>query len=134
MSKQIFVNLPVADLDRAKDFYTGLGYRLDPMFSDENAASFKISDEIYVMLLVHDFFKGVTDQAVADTATHREVINALSADSRAEVDALLDSALAAGATEPRQAQEEGPMYGRSFLDPDGHLWEVVYMDMEALEG
>ncbi|WP_017592669.1 VOC family protein [Nocardiopsis potens] len=134
MSKQIFVNLPVADLDRAKDFYTGLGYRIDPMFSDENAAAIVISDEISVMLLVHDFFKQFTDQAVADTAVHREVINALSADSRAEVDALLDRALTAGATEPRPAQEEGPMYGRSFLDPDGHLWEVVHMDMSALEG
>src|SRR5690606_3326168 len=130
----LFVNLAVPELDLAKDLHTGLGYRHDPMLSDESAASFRIRAEIYVMLQAHGFGKGFTVQAVAGRAAHREVINALCPDSRAEVEALRDSALAAGATEPRQAQEEGPMYGRSFLDPDGHLWEVVYMDMEALEG
>ncbi|MDA2803735.1 VOC family protein [Nocardiopsis suaedae] len=131
-NRKVFINLPVADLDRAKTFYTDLGFSINPQFSDENAACVVVSDEIYVMILLPEFFGQFTDQPVTDTATSREVIVALSADSSMEVDALTERAQAAGGTVTREPTADGPMYGSAFLDPDGHLWELMYMDMSQM--
>ncbi|KON72095.1 hypothetical protein M768_16680 [Cellulosimicrobium cellulans F16] len=135
MSTQIFVNLPVKDLDASKAFYTALGYSVNEQFTDENASSIVISDTIYVMLLTEEFAKQFTNKSVADATATTEVINALSVDSRAEVDRLADAAFAAGATPVKDPQEEGGfMYSRSFADLDGHQWEVLFMDPTAFEG
>ncbi|MCB7135346.1 VOC family protein [Cellulosimicrobium marinum] len=135
MSTQIFVNLPVKDLDASKAFYTALGYAVNEEFTDENASSIVVSDAIYVMLLSEEFATQFTNKAIADATVTTEVINALSVDSRAEVDRLADAAFAAGATPVKDPQEEGGfMYSRSFADPDGHQWEVLHMDPGALGG
>ncbi|UED87066.1 VOC family protein [Streptomyces profundus] len=132
MSTMVFVNLPVADLERSKEFFTKLGYSFNPQFSDENAACLVISDTIYAMLLVKPFFKTFTKKEIADATTHTEVIVALSADSREAVDELVDRALAAGGQQTMDPMSEGPMYGRSFQDLDGHQWEVIWMDPSAV--
>ncbi|MDT0266283.1 VOC family protein [Streptomyces sp. DSM 44915] len=134
MSTMIFVNLPVKDLERSRKFFTELGYSFNPQFSDENAACLVISDTIFAMLLVEDFFKTFTKKRIADTDTHQEVLIALSVDSREGVDELADRALAAGGTSAGEPMEEGPMYGRSFYDLDGHHWELTWMDPAALQG
>jgi predicted lactoylglutathione lyase len=131
MPTMIFVNLPVKDLQRSTAFYTALGYGTNPQFSDENATNVVVSDTIYLMLLVEPFFKTFTDKQVVDASTSVETIVALSADSREEVDALVDRALAAGGTAPRGPQYDGFMYQRSFTDPDGHLFEILWMDPDA---
>ncbi|WP_216209873.1 VOC family protein [Amycolatopsis aidingensis] len=133
MSTKIFVNLPVRDLDKSKEFFTKLGYSINEQFTDENASCVVISEDIYVMLLVESFFAGFTSKEVADATKTTEVTLALSADSRQGVDELVDKALAAGGQVVREPMDQGPMYGRSFYDLDGHLWEVVYMDPTALQ-
>ena len=132
MTTQIFVNLPVRDLDRSKAFFTALGYANNPQFTDENAACIVISDTIYVMLLVEPFFQGFTRKTICNARTHTEAILCLSAESRAGVDALADKAIAAGGSETLEAKDYGFMYQRSFQDPDGHQWEVVHMDDAAM--
>lgn len=132
MTTQIFVNLPVRDLDRSKAFFTALGYANNPQFTDENAACIVISDTIYVMLLVEPFFQGFTRKTICNARTHTEAILCLSAESRAGVDALAEKALAAGGSETLEAKDYGFMYQRSFQDPDGHQWEVVHMDDAAM--
>nr|WP_298120629.1 VOC family protein [uncultured Pseudoxanthomonas sp.] len=132
MSHQIFVNLPVRDLEASKAFFRALGYANNPQFTDENAACVVISDSIYVMLLVEPFFQGFTRKAICDSRTHTEMILCLSAESRAAVDSMVDTALAAGGSEPMEAKDYGFMYQRSFQDLDGHLWEVVHMDEGAM--
>ncbi|MDT0344164.1 VOC family protein [Streptomyces litchfieldiae] len=132
MSTKIFVNLPVKDLARSRDFFTKLGYSFNPEFTDENAACLVISDDIFAMLLVEPFFKTFTKKEIADTATSAETIIALSADSREQVDELVDRALASGGRPSMEPQDHGFMYGRSFQDPDGHEWEVMWMDMSAM--
>ena len=134
MSKQIFINLPVADLAKAKDFYTAIGHSINPKFSDDNAACVVISDAIYVMLLVNPFFQGFTAKAICDTATHIETLLALSAESRAEVEAIMERAHAAGGKEPTPARDHGFMFQRTFQDLDGHTWEIFYMDESAFPG
>ncbi len=131
MSTKIFVNLPVADLPDSRRFFSALGYSFNDTFSDDNAACLVISDDIFVMLLVRDFFTTFTTKQVADPATHTTAILCLSAESRAGVDELADKALAAGAAPSMPPMDQGPMYGRSFTDLDGHLWEVMWMDMTA---
>ncbi|WP_022887051.1 VOC family protein [Glaciibacter superstes] len=132
MSTMIFVNLPVADLQRSVDFWTALGYSFNPQFTDENATSLIIEeDHIYAMLLTRDYFKTFTKKEIADSSS-AEVIIALSADSREAVDKLADTALANGGSVASDPQEFGFMYGRSFLDPDGHQWEVSWMDMSQM--
>ncbi len=126
MDRMIFVNLPVADLDAATRFYTGLGFRLNERFTDENAACIVVSDTICVMLLVHRFFAQYTPAPVGDPHTATQVVNALSAGSRDEVDELVGRARAAGGREYRPAVSDGSMYTRSFTDPDGHAWEVMH--------
>jgi predicted lactoylglutathione lyase len=127
VSPQIFVNLPVHDLPSAKDFYTALGYAINPQFTNEDAACVVLSDTIYVMLLVHPFFRTFTSKDICNTATHTEAILCLSANDRAAVDALVARALQAGGKEPKPVQDLGFMYGRSFTDLDGHHWEVMTM-------
>jgi hypothetical protein len=133
MSRMIFVNLPVSDLARAVSFWTGLGMNFDPRFTDEDAACLVLSDSAYVMLLTERFFGTFTDKPVADTRTHAEAILALSAADRDEVDRLVDRALVSGGAPAGRTQDEGFVYTRSFEDPDGHLWEVLFLDPTALE-
>lgn len=134
MSTKIFVNLPVADLDRAMDFFTKVGFSFNPQFTDERAASMVISDDIFAMLLTEPFFATFTPKQIADASATTEAIIALSADSREECDRIADAAIAAGATETRPADDQGFMYGRAFGDLDGHLWEVMWMDPSAVQG
>jgi len=131
-NKQIFVNLPIKNLEKTKAFFAALGYTFDAKFTNANAACMVVSqDSIYVMLLVEEFFKTFTSKALADTAGSTEVLLCLSCDSRAEVDAMVAKAVAAGGTIPRAPQDHGFMYGHGFEDIDGHLWELVYMDPNA---
>ncbi|MCH6484864.1 VOC family protein [Pseudoxanthomonas sp. LH2527] len=132
MTTQIFVNLPVRDLPASRAFFGALGYRANLKFTNDDAACLVISDTIYVMLLVEPFFQGFTRKTICDARTHTEVILCLSADSRSAVDVLVDKALAAGGSEPMEAKDYGFMYQRSFQDLDGHLWEVVHMDEDAM--
>jgi uncharacterized protein len=131
MSRMIFVNLPVADLDAAKAFYEAIGAVNNPQFTDETGACMVFSDTIYVMLLTHEKFAQFTPKPIADAHATSEVLIALSCDSRESVDEMLGKALAAGGREPRPAQDHGFMYGRSLEDPDGHIWEPYWMDMAA---
>jgi predicted lactoylglutathione lyase len=131
MSKLIFVNLPVADLPRAMAFYEAIGATNNPQFTDETAACMVLSDTIHVMLLTHDKFRQFTPKQVADAHEVSEVLIAISEDSRDGVDAITEKALAAGGREARGAQDFGFMYSRSFEDPDGHIWEPLWMDVEA---
>jgi len=131
-TKQIFVNLPVKDLDKSKAFFNALGYSFNPQFTDANAACMVVQEgSIHAMLLVESFFKTFTDKAIADTRTSTEVLLCLSCESRAEVDELVAKAVAAGGTTPRSPQDLGFMYGHGFQDLDGHLWELVFMDPNA---
>lgn len=134
MPKMIFVNLPVADLPRARTFYEAVGFTNDARFTDETAACMVFSEAIHVMLLTHDKFRQFTPKAIADSRTTTEVLNCLSADSRADVDAMLGKAGAArGTADCAPVQDHGFMYCRAFEDPDGHVWEIMHMDMAAAE-
>jgi len=131
-TKQIFVNLPVKDLDKSKAFFNALGYSFNPQFTDANAACMVVQEgSIHAMLLVESFFKTFTDKAIADTRTSTEVLLCLSCESRAEVDEMVAKAVAAGGTVPRAPQDYGFMYGHGFQDIDGHLWELSFMDPNA---
>jgi predicted lactoylglutathione lyase len=131
MATQIFVNLPVKDLPRSVTFFTALGYRFDPKFTDQNATCMIVADNIFVMLLVEKFFRSFTTKEVADARHTTEVLVCLSADSREAIDALVAKALAAGGSTPMPAKDYGFMYQHGFEDPDGHLWELVYMNPDA---
>jgi len=131
MPKLIFVNLPVADLAAARAFYEAIGAANNPMFTDETAACMVFSDVIHVMLLTHEKFAQFTPKRIANARETSEVLICISADSREEVDDITEKALAAGGAEPREKQDHGFMYSRSFEDPDGHIWEPMWMDMEA---
>lgn len=132
MSRQIFVNLPVRDLDKTKAFFSSLGFSFNEQFTNEQAACMVISeDHSYVMLLVEDFFKTFTRKAVADARQSTEVLMCLSCDSRAEVDAFVAKAIAAGGKASKEATDHGFMYEHGFEDLDGHLWEVMHMDLSA---
>lgn len=133
MSTSIFVNLPVKDLKRSVEFFTRLGYTFNAQFTDENATCMIIDERIYVMLLVEGYFKTFTHKPIADAAKVTEVLVALSAESRAGVDKIVDAALAAGATKHRDTDDRGFMYQRSFQDLDGHVWEIVWMDPAAIQ-
>jgi predicted lactoylglutathione lyase len=131
-AKLIFVNLPVADLARSIAFYEAIGATLNPMFSDDTAACMVLSDTIHVMILTHDKFRQFTPKAIADARSVSEVLLCISAESRAEVDALAEAAARAGGrADVGPVQDHGFLYGRSFEDPDGHVWEPMWMDMAA---
>jgi len=130
---KIFVNLPVRDLKKTMDFFSKLGFEFNPIFTDENAACMVISEDIYAMLLVEKFFKNfIPDKEICNAKSSAEALLALSTKSREEVDELIRKAVAAGGSEYRQAQDYGWMYGRAFQDIDGHIWEIFYMDMNAI--
>jgi predicted lactoylglutathione lyase len=130
MPRQLFVNLPVKDLDRSVKFFTALGFSFNPQFTDENATCMIIGSDCYAMLLVEKFFSTFTDKAIVDTGTGVEVINAIGLDSREDVDAMADTALASGGSVYAEPKDYGFMYQRSFQDPDGHLWEIFHMGGE----
>ncbi|MET3636995.1 glyoxalase [Curtobacterium sp. HSID17257] len=133
MEQMVFINLPVADLDRAVGFYEALGYTVNPEFTDETAACIVVSSTVYVMLLTHAKFGEFTDKTIADPSTI-EVINSLSAASKDEVHRIVDAAVMSGGNEDRPETDLGFMYQRSFTDPDGHRWEYVWMDQAAMTG
>lgn len=134
MSRMIFVNLPVRDLSRAMTFFRALGFDFNPQFTDETAACLVISEQIYAMLLTHEKFRSFAPKAVSDTRDGNEVLVCLSCASRAEVDDLVRKAVGAGGTIFRDPQDHGFMYGHSFQDPDGHVWELMWMDPSAVAG
>jgi predicted lactoylglutathione lyase len=132
MATKIFVNLPVKDLDKSKKFFTNIGFSINPQFTDEKAACVVISEHIFAMILKEDFFKTfIPNTHISDATKTTEVLVALSADSKEKVDEMADKALAAGASKLREPEDHGFMYSRSFQDPDGHIWEVLWMDMDA---
>ena len=132
MAKLIFVNLPVADLPRARAFYEAVGAANNPQFTDDTAACMVFSETIHAMLLTHAKFGQFTSKPIADARASCQVLLCLSADSRAEVDSIVARAGGAGgAVDPGPKIDHGFMYGRSFEDPDGHIWEVMWMDLEA---
>jgi predicted lactoylglutathione lyase len=133
MATKIFVNLPVKDLNKTMAFFTQLGFGFNQQFTDEKAACMVISEDILVMLLTEPFFKTFTKKEVADAAKTTEAIICLSADSRADVDALVAKAMNAGGTTHNAPQDHGFMYGHGFQDLDGHLWEVMWMDPAAVQ-
>jgi predicted lactoylglutathione lyase len=132
-SRKVFINLPVNDLDKSVSFFTELGFTFDPQFTDDKATCMNLSDEAFVMLLVHDRFKDFTKKDLSDATRSTEVILALSAESREEVDELVGKALAAGGQPSNDKMDLGFMYGWSFQDLDGHLWEVMHMDPSAMQ-
>ncbi|MFF1421752.1 VOC family protein [Streptomyces sp. NPDC058200] len=129
----IFVNLPVKDLETSRAFFSKLGYTFNAQFSDESTACLVISDTIYAMLLEESRFKEFTRKDVADASKTTEVILALGVESREKVDELADTALASGGSPANEPIDHGFMYGRSFQDPDQHIWEVMWMDPAAVE-
>jgi predicted lactoylglutathione lyase len=128
--RMIFVNLPVKDLEASKRFFGELGFEFDAQFTDEAAAGMVIDQNIYAMLLTEDRFRDFIDGEIADPDA-TEVLVALSAEGREEVDSLVEKALAAGGRPWKDTLEQGPMYERSFRDPDGHVWEVIHMEQPA---
>jgi predicted lactoylglutathione lyase len=134
MSRMIFVNLPVTELRKSRAFVEALGAVNEPKFTDDTAACMKLSDSIFIMLLTHDKFRQFTPRPIADARAGSEVLLCLSADSRESVDSTLEQAVAAGGTaDPSPKQDYGVMYGRSVADPDGHIWEIMWMDPTAAE-
>ena len=132
MTKLVFINLPVEDLAAATRFYEAIGAKKNPQFSDETASCMVLSDTIHVMAMVHDKFRQFTPKKIADAKTSSQVLICISADSRDEVDQTIGKAQGAGGrVDPSPKQDYGFMYGRSFEDPDGHIWEVVWMDVAA---
>jgi predicted lactoylglutathione lyase len=132
MAKLIFVNLPVSDLDRSIAFYEAVGATKNPQFSDHTAACMVFSETIHAMLLTHDKFRQFSPKAIPDAHTTSQVLICISEDSRAGVESVVERAgTAGGKLDPTPIQDHGFMYGRSFEDPDGHIWEVMWMDAEA---
>ncbi|MCF8709899.1 VOC family protein [Rhizorhapis sp. SPR117] len=132
MEKMIFVNLPVSDLARSKTFYEAVGAANNPQFTDDSAAMMVISPTISVMLLTHERFSGFTSRKIPNAQETAQVLLCLSEESRDAVDARMARVVGAGAVgDPNPKQDHGFMYGRSFADPDGHIWELVWMDVDA---
>lgn len=134
MSRMIFVNLPVADLGKSRLFLEALGAVNEPKFTDDTAACMRISDTSFVMILTHEKFSLFTPRPIADARAGSEVLLCLSADSREQVDSFVERGVAAGGiADPGPKQDYGVMYGRSVADPDGHIWEIMWMDAAAAE-
>lgn len=134
MATSIFLNLPVKDLKKTKEFFLKLGYTFNQQFTDEKAASLVISENIYAMLITEPYFKTfIPNNEIADTGKAKEVLVALSADSRQQVDELADKAIAAGGKKFRDPEDHGFMYSRSFEDLDGHVWEVFWMNPDHVQ-
>ena len=133
MSREIFINLPVRELQKTMEFFSTLGFTYNPQFTDEKAACMIISDKAYVMLLSEPFFKGFTKNEICDTSTRTEAIFALSCESKAEVDQMVRKAIDAGGRPALDPVDHGFMYNWSFYDVDGHHWEVLWMDPKAVQ-
>ena len=133
MTKMIFVNLPVADVAASTAFYEALGFEKNEKFSNEQASGMVWSEAIHVMLLDHAFYSTFTGKAIIDAKTTSGVLNCLSFESKAEVDAIHTAAKEAGGSEPRPIEDQGFMYGGAFEDPDGHTWETMWMDAQAAD-
>ena len=131
MHKQIFVNLPVADLPKSKAFFEALGMTINPQFTNEQGACVVIGENIFAMLLSHAFFKSFIDKEIANARQTTEVLTCLACENRAEVDTVVAKAVAAGGKAHRQPRDHGFMYGHGFEDLDGHIWELAHMDMSA---
>lgn len=125
--QMIFVNLPIKDMGRSQAFFRALGYDFNPQFTNEQGACMVVGENLFIMLLVEEFYKTFTDKAIADAKKTSEVLVCLSAQSREEIDTLVSKAVAAGATTPRAPQDHGFMYAHGFDDLDGHTWEFAYM-------
>jgi len=132
-ARKIFVNLAVRDLKKSKEFFSTLGFTFNPKFTDEKAACMIISGEAFVMLLMEPYFRTFTKHEPCDTSRHTEGLYALSCGSRAEVDEMVNKAVAAGGKPAMQPVDHGFMYVRSFYDLDGHHWEILWMDPKAAE-
>ena len=133
MATKIFVNLPVKDLPKTKDFFGKLGFKFNAQFSDDTGACMIVSEDAYVMLLSHPKFKEFAPQAIADANRSTEVLVALSCENRAKVDEMVATAVAAGGRTYSKPKDHGFMYGHGFQDLDGHVWEVFYMDPSAVK-
>ena len=132
MSKNIFVNLPVKDLSKSMEFFTKLGFKFNPQFTDDKAACMIIGENIYAMLLLEKFFKTFTKKEISDAKKSTEVLIAVDTESREKVDEMINKAIKAGGSIYNKPQDHGWMYGHSFADLDGHQWEVLYMDEDAI--
>lgn len=131
MTQKVFINLPVEDVNKSRDFFTKLGFEFNQQFTDENGTAMVLNDAAWVMLVKNNFFKTFTDKQVADANKASETIISLSSDSREEVDEMVEKAIANGAKRSTDPTDQGFMYSRGFHDPDGHLWESVWMDPNA---
>lgn len=131
MGRQIYVNLPIKNMERTQAFFKSLGFSFNPKFTNEQGACMIVADDSYVMLLTEPFFQGFTKKPVSDARKSTEVLICLSCQSRDEVDDLVRKAVAAGGNTPVPAQDHGFMYGHGFEDLDGHQWELMYMDPNA---
>ncbi len=133
MTQMIFVNLPVQDVKRSREFYQALGFSVNEQFSDDNSACIVISDAIYLMVLNHTKFASFSPKPIADTITQTASLIALTCNDRAAVDAMTETAVANGGTDNEKVQDmDGFMYGRSFCDPDGHVFEPFWMNPDAI--
>jgi uncharacterized protein len=126
--RMIFLNLPVKDLKASMDFFTELGFEFNTEFSDDKAGCMIVAQNIFVMLIVEERFRDFINGEISDARESTEVLTCLSADSRGHVDEMVAHAIAAGGKPWKPAMEQGPMYGGSFQDLDGHVWELMYMD------
>lgn len=133
MASQIFVNLPVSDLKKSIAFFESLGFGFNPQFTDEKAGCMVVSDTIYVMLLMRDYFKTFTPKPMSDAKKSTEVLVALSQENRQAVDDLVGKAVAAGGSTYSEAKDHGFMYQHGFEDLDGHIWEIFWMDPAAVQ-
>jgi uncharacterized protein len=133
MYNKIFVNLPVADLNQSIEFFTRLGFSFNPQFTDETATCMIVSDDIFIMLLTYDKFKAFTPKDICDATRSTEVLLCLSCATREEVDEMVRKAVAAGGTTYNEPQDHGFVYGHGFQDPDGHIWELIYMEPSSIK-
>ena len=133
MSKKIFVNLPVKNLPESMEFFKNLGFSFNPQFTDDTAACMVISEDIYSMLLTEEKFKTFTPKTICDASKSSEVLIALTVDSRQEAVELVEKAVKFGGSLYADAKDYGFMYQHGFQDPDGHIWEIIYMDPAALQ-
>jgi predicted lactoylglutathione lyase len=131
--RNLFINLPVGDVARTRTFWESLGFLFNDVFSNEVSACMVINDHSYAMFLSEDFFQSFTLKEMVDGHHSVQVIHGFSAASREEVDFMVQTAVALGAKETQQVQEHGYMYGRGFSDLDGHIWEIIWMDVDAAQ-
>lgn len=134
MATQMYLNLPVRDLDKTIGFFTKLGFKFNQQFTDENATCMIVGDDIYVMLLVEKFFKSFIKKKICDATKNTETLIGLTVDSREKVDEMVNKAVDAGGSIYSEPQDHGWMYGHGFADLDGHQWEIFYMDMSKFPG